>query len=312
MSHSVAQKTTGLPHALGMFDVKRFLIFVLLALLPIVLFSVKLFGMRAIAIITVAYLFGLGAEWLFCRYFKKPINEGALVSCLLYALVLPPTLPLWMVALGVVVAILVGKALFGGLGRNLLNPALVGRCFLHIAFPMQMTQKWVEPGNSIVTHASPITQFKEGGELTSLWDLFWGSVPGSLGETSSFLILVGGFFLICVRVIRWQIVLATLIGALASIYLFGEKAQSFFPALLSGGFLFGTFFMATDPVTGPRTRKACWIYGFAIGMLAMWIRYHSNYNEGIMFAILIMNVVAPLLDTLVVQLVYKFKFRYAS
>lgn len=302
--------TVGPPHVQSPLDVKRYLILVLIALTPIVLFSIFLFETRALLIIGVSYFFGLGTEWVYCRVFKKQINEGALISCLLYALILPPTLPLWMVALGIVVAMLIGKALFGGLGRNVLNPALVGRCFLHIAFPVHMTQQWVSPGQTLITHATPVVQFKTAGESVSLIDLFIGNVAGCLGETSSILILLGGLFLLAFKIARWQIVVSTLCGALISIFLLGEKAQAMLPALLSGGFLFGTFFMATDPVTASHTRKACWVYGFGIGLLAMWIRYSSNYNEGIMFAILMMNVCAPFLDTVMIRLVYKLKYRH--
>jgi len=320
--------TPGPPHMRDAMDLKRFILFVVLALIPITFMSINLFGWRVMAVIFVSYLCGLGTEALFSSIFKKPLNEGALVSCLLYALILPPTLPLWMVGLGIVVAILFGKALFGGFGKNIFNPALVGRLFLHLAFPVQMTQRWVppiegagggfaawSPLEETITHASPLWEFKSNGALSHFSELFWGIIPGSIGETSSFLILLCGLFLIATRVASWQIVLSTLLGAGGFVLLMNTFQVPHYPAplsaLLSGGLLFGAFFMATDPVTAPLTQKARWIYGFGIGILSMFIRYNSNYLEGVMFSILIMNLLAPLLDALMIQLIYKRRYRHA-
>lgn len=315
------------PHLRDAIDVKRYIAFVLIALIPIVFFSFTLFGWKVLAVILVSYAFGIGTEAVYAIIFKKPLNEGALVSCLLYALILPPTLPLWMVALGIVFAILFGKAVFGGLGKNIFNPALVGRCFLHLSFPVEMTQRWVPPLQSklgglgtwspspeTITHASPLWELQNNGSMTPLSDLFWGMVPGSIGETSAFLILLGGFFLILTRIASWQIVVSTLLGAAAITGLWqclGLEA-AYFPAIFSGGFLFGAIFMATDPVTAPLTRMSRWVYGFGIGALALFLRNFSNYNEGMMFAILIMNLLAPLLDSVMIQFVYKRRFIRAA
>lgn len=305
------------PYLRDYLDTKRLMFAVIIAAAPAAIASIYFYGWRAVAIILVSYICGGIAEVVFSIIRKEEITEGFLVTGLLFPLTLPPTIPLWMVAVGVVVGVILGKAVFGGTGKNVFNPALVGRVFLIITFPVAMTTSWAIPASGIpggfaryaidtVTSATPLTIFKSTGELASYKDLFLGFVPGSLGETSKVLIILGGLFLMFTKIADWRIP-ASYIGTVA---LFSWIGSSFWPNLiapplfqvLSGGLLFGAMFMATDPVTCPTTSYARWIYGICLGVLTMVIRAFSGYVEGVMFSILFMNLFAPALDELVVTL----------
>ncbi len=303
------------PHLRDYLDVKRLMFAVIIAATPMAIASVYFFGWRAITIILVSYVFGGATEVAFSLIRKEKITEGFLVTGLLFPLTLPPTIPLWMVAVGVVVGTALGKEVFGGTGRNVFNPALVGRVFLSITFPIAMTTQWAIPAQGVwrgfsryavdaISSASPLTTFKIGGQLASYQNLFLGLVPGSLGETSKVLILLGGMFLIFTRISDWRIPLSYL----ASIVLFSLLGSILWPALvapplfqlLSGGLLFGALFMATDPVTCPTTAQGRWIYGLGLGILTIAIRSFSGFVEGVMFSILFMNLFAPALDELII------------
>jgi len=318
---SPATRTPGAPHVRDPLDVKRYMSVVIIALAPCVICALYFFGLRLLPMIAVSYAAGGAVEVLFAVVRKEEINEGFLVTGLIFPLTLPPTLPLWIVAVGIVFGVLVGKELFGGTGRNLFNPALVGRCFLALSYPAAMSRQWIEAGSGLlgrlttympdaITGATPLVQAKRalsGGEgiLATRWDLFIGRVAGSAGETSALAILVGGAFLLLTRVASWR----TVAGILGSFVLLGAVLHAVQPAvfgsvewqLLAGGLLFGAFFMATDPVSSPITNGGRWAYGILIGVATLLIRHLTGFVEGAMFAILMGNIAAPILDEVAVR-----------
>jgi Na(+)-translocating NADH:ubiquinone oxidoreductase B subunit len=311
------------PHVRDPLDVKRFMSAVILGLAPTVVAALYFFGLRILAIIVVSYVAGGAVEVLFAVVRKEEINEGFLVTGLIFPLVLPPTVPLWMVAVGVAFGVVVGKELFGGTGRNLFNPALVGRCFLAIGYPVAMSQNWVQPGAGLlgrlthwvsaadvdaVSSATPLVLAKQG-TFASIPELLVGHVSGSAGETSALAVIAGGLFLVAIRVANWR----TVAGILASFAALGALLHHLQPAvfgpvgwhLLAGGLLFGAFFMATDPITSPITNGGKWAYGVIIGVATLLIRNLTGYVEGVMFALLLGNICAPLLD----EVALKFRVR---
>ena len=314
-----ADRTPGAAHVRDPLDVKRFMSMVIIALLPCVAASLYFFGLRVVAMIVVSYAAGGAVEVLFAIVRKEEINEGFLVTGLLFPLLLPPTLPLWMVAVGVAFGVLVGKELFGGTGRNLFNPALVGRCFLALAYPKAMSSNWIEPiaqfpgrllqyvtasNVDAISEATPLGAAKLG-ELSSLSDLAIGTVSGSIGETCGVALIAGGLFLLVTRVANWRTVVSILgsFSLLSGAIYWAQPQQFASPVwhLFAGGLLLGTFFMATDPVTSPSTNSGKWAYGIIIGSATVLIRNFTGYVEGVMFAILLGNIFAPILDTIVVQ-----------
>lgn len=305
------------PHVRDVLDIKRFMSMVVIAVLPCLIASFYFFGLRLLAMIVVSYAAGGIVEVIFAIVRKEEINEGFLVTGLLFPLILPPTLPLWMVGVGVAFGVFVGKELFGGTGRNIFNPAIVGRCFLALAYPVAMSGNWTTAGHGLtgrlfqyvgasnidaVSTATPLVLAKQG-TLVKLSDMFLGYTSGSIGETSAIAIILGGVFLLFTRVASWRTVLS-IIGssaALAGILHYAQPGR-FGPALWhlsAGGLLFGAFFMATDPVTSPITNTGKWIYGAIIGVMTLLIRNFTGYVEGVMFAILLGNIVAPILDEII-------------
>ena len=299
-------RTAMAPHIRDPLDVKRFMSMVIIGLLPAVVASFYFFGWRVLPMIIVSYAAGGAVEVIFAVIRKEEINEGFLVTGLLFPLVLPPTLPLWMVAVGVVFGVVVGKEVFGGTGRNLFNPALVGRCFLALAYPKAMAASWIEPGVDAVTSATPLVVAKQGtAELAGYAELFFGNVAGCIGETSALALIVGGIFLLFTRVANWRTVVSALVAFAVAAAAFNlAQPDKFAPAqwhLLAGGLLLGVFFMATDPVSSPMTNGGKWAYGALIGVITILIRNLTGYVEGMMFAILLGNIVAPILDEIVIN-----------
>lgn len=308
--------TEAAPHILDGIDIKRFMSLVIVALIPATIAGIYFYGLRVIAIIAVSYIFGGLTEVVFSIVRKKPIHEGFLVTGLVFPLILPPTVPLWMVAIGVIFGVFFGKEVFGGTGRNIFNPALAGRVFLSLAFPEQFTNLWQQPflkglggfvryATDAVTSATPLVNFKTSHILTDIPSLLVGSTPGSIGETFRIGIIVGGLFLIIVKVADWRIPLSYL----STVFIFSFFANKisaghFAPPIfqiLTGGLLFGAFFMATDPVTSPLTFEGKWAFGIMLGLLTVLIRGLTGFVEGVMFAILLMNAMAPLIDTIVIN-----------
>ncbi|MHC4353885.1 MAG: RnfABCDGE type electron transport complex subunit D [Planctomycetota bacterium] len=315
-------RTICAPHIRDPLDLKRFMSMVIISVVPCVLAALYFFGLRFLAMVVVSYAAGLTVEALFAIVRKEGINEGFFVTGILWPLILPPTLPLWMVGLGVAFGVLIGKELFGGTGRNVFNPALVGRCFLALAYPKAMAASYLEPSHDLigrlmtwsvdaVSTATPLVEAKKG-VLEGTSHMFLGSVSGSAGETSALLIILGGGFLLLTRVANWRTVLATLgsFFALTGVLIACDRIVYenipgvFGPAvwhLFAGGLLFGAFYMATDPVTSPTTNTAKWMYGIVIGSATVLIRNFTGYTEGVTFAILLGNIMAPILDEIVIS-----------
>ncbi len=313
-------KVSTVPHILDHMDMKRFMSFVVIGLIPAVIASVYFWGLRVIAIILVSYICGGIVETIFAITRKKEIHEGFLVTGLIFPLILPPTVPLWVVAVGIIFGVIFGKEVFGGTGRNIFNPAIVGRIFLTIAFPNIMTVYWPDPFTSglggflryqnvdAVSMATPLTLFKNSGIVTSFTNLLFGQSGGCIGETFRIALILGGAFLILTRIVDWRIPFAYLATVFAAPYVFNHILHTnFAPGLfqvLSGGLILGAFFMATDPVTSPFTRPGRWIAGVLLGVLTVLIRGLSGYVEGVMFSILLVNAFSPLIDTLVLKIRY--------
>lgn len=314
-------KTVSLPHIVDYMDIKRFMFLVVVALLPIAIASVYFWGLRVLLIIAVSYVFGGMVEVAFAVIRKKQIHEGFLVTGLIFPLILPPTVPLWIVAVGIMFGVLFGKEVFGGTGRNIFNPAIVGRIFLSVSFPKIMTVYWQDPFSAwpggffsytqvdAVAAATPLAALKNPGQLFVFKDMLLGGSAGCIGETFRVLIILCGIFLILIKIVDWRIPFAYL----SSVYIFPSMSNHFFHTqfalgelqVLSGGLLFGAFFMATDPVTSPFTKQGRWIAGVFLGILTVLIRQLSGYVEGVMFAILLVNVFTPLIDTVVLKARYR-------
>lgn len=261
-------------------------------------------------IVTIA----VGGFWevLFATVRKHEINEGFLVTSILFPLILPPMIPLWQVALGITFGVVIGKEIFGGTGMNILNPALTGRAFLFFAYPGDISGDKVWLAVDGVSKATPLAELKNSLELSfTINDAFWGFIPGSMGETSVFACLLGAAVLIITGVASWRIMVSGLAGFVAMAYLFnliGSSTNPMFEVsplvhLVIGSFAFGLVFMATDPVTGPATYEGKYVYGFLIGVLVILIRVvNPAFPEGVMLAILFMNVFAPIIDRIFVNM----------
>lgn len=290
------------------------------SLIPLVLLSIWFYGWRALLMQGIVLLAGMAAEYLIMRTIqgeKTKITEAVHVTCILYTLTLPPTMPIWMAVVGIVFGVVFGKGVFGGFGRNIFNPALVARCFVYITFPAPMTMGWAKPMLSLpggfarfapdvdaLTSATPIILFNKTGEATPYIDLFLGSVSGSMGESSALLILAAAIYLAVTKTASWKIMVSTAGSFLAFSALFhytGLAAPDPLFALLSGGFLFGAVFMATDPVSAPKDEFTKILYGVLIGAVTFVIRRYSLFTEGLMFAVLIANMFVPLMERTVLE-----------
>ena len=291
--------------------------------------------LKILPIIIVSYVVGLGIEIAFAQMRNEEVAEGYFVSGMLIPLVMPADVPLWMVAVATVFAVVIGKEVFGGTGMNILNPALVARAFLFFAYPSHMSgdKVWIAglgDGTGIVDGysgatilgqaASNTSTFVNGlGESYTTMDMFLGFIPGSIGETSTLAILIGAAILILTGVASWKVIFSVfaggaVMGFILNLFAVNEfMALPFWEHLLLGGFAFGAVFMATDPVTATQTEKGKWIYGFLIGFLAILIRVlNPAYPEGVMMAILLMNVFAPLIDHYIIEANIKKRLKRAK
>jgi electron transport complex protein RnfD len=299
------------PHLRDKDSVPKIMYAVIIGLLPAFLASVYFFRLRALFLFLTCIVASIITEALFLWLRKMPfssIGDGsAVITGMLLAITLPPSLPLGLAALGTVVAIGIGKQVFGGLGHNIFNPALVGRAFLQTAFPVAMTT-WIPTAlrqADLATFATPLgnVKFQEAiaqGTITPLRDLFWGNVGGCLGETSVLALLIGGVYLLIRRVIDWRIPLGIFSALIVFTGIFwiadpGKYASPLFH-LLAGGVMIGALFMATDMVTSPITPLGTWIYALGIGIVVGIIRIFGGFSEGVMYAILFMNTFVPLLN----------------
>jgi electron transport complex protein RnfD len=299
------------PHLKDKDSVPKIMYTVIIALLPAVFASVYFFRLRAIALYLTCLVACVVTEAIFLVVRKKPFQslwDGSVaITALLLAMTLPPGLSLDMVAIGSVVAIAIGKQVFGGLGYNIFNPALVGRAFLQTAFPVAMTT-WIPPATLHVdtaTFATPLgsLKFQEAvvqGSLTPLKDLFWGNTGGCLGETSAIALLLGAVILLSKKTINWRIPAGIILAlsAFTGIFWLANPIKFAPPVfhILAGGLLIGAFFMATDMVTSPITPKGTWIFAFGIGFMVGLIRLFGGFPEGVMYSILFMNTFVPLLN----------------
>tara|TARA_Y100001968_G_C19436912_1_gene760240 strand:+ start:275 stop:1429 length:1155 start_codon:yes stop_codon:yes gene_type:complete len=319
-------------------DLKRTMVTVIIALIPALLFGMWnigqlhynatgqtefsimdafLFGsMKVLPLILVSYIVGLTIEFAFAVYRGHSVNEGYLVTGLLIPMVMPVDVPLWMVAVSVAFAVVIGKEVFGGTGMNILNPALTARAFLFFAYPTKMSgdEVWVHTGGMSTVDgfsgATPLADLAANIplDISLIGSFFVGNMAGSVAETSTLAILIGAAILIITGVGSWRTMISVFVGGYIMGLLFnlwGANEYMNLPAhihLLLGGFAFGAVFMATDPVTASQTNKGKWIVGFLIGILAILIRvFNPAYPEGMMMAILLMNVFAPLVDHYIIQ-----------
>jgi Na+-transporting NADH:ubiquinone oxidoreductase subunit B len=282
---------------------------------------------KVLPLVIVSYGVGLIVEFIFAVIKGHEVEEGYLVTGMLVPLIVPVDTPLWMLAVAVVFGVVIGKEVFGGTGMNILNPALTIRAFLFFAYPTWMSgdKVWVYDAVNRTGTADAISgetilgSYAQNQEVIySNWDKFFGFIPGSVGETSTFLILLGAAFLIFTKIGSWRIIVSTFIGAAAmglvfngivnadiiteSSKFYGLMSTNWWEHLMIGGLAFGAVYMATDPVTGSQTNKGKWIYGFLIGFISIMIRvFNPAYPEGVFLAILLMNVFAPTIDHYVVQ-----------
>jgi len=301
------------PHARDPLDVKRYMSMVIIALLPATFASFYFFGWRMLPMIMVSYAAGGAVEVAFAVIRKEEINEGFLVTGLLFPLILPPGLPLYMVAIGVVFGVLVGKEIFGGTGRNLFNPALIGRCFLLLSYGGRMGGDWIQPGGQwfgrmgeyATSAVDAISQATPMAAKTPppMIDLFLGNVTGCAGETSALALIAGGVLLLMFGVASWRTVVSLLVGfGVMTAVLVGGNIEMVVWHYLAGGLLLGTFFMATDPVSSPTTNGGKFVYGALIGVATALIRLKTSFAEGMMFAILTGNMFAPIIDEVFIAL----------
>ncbi len=293
---------------------------------------------KIIPLVIVSYVVGLAVEIVFAIIKGHEVEEGYLVTGMLVPLIVPIDLPLWMLAVAVIFGVVIGKEVFGGTGMNILNPALTIRAFLFFSYPTWMSgdKVWVQDAVARIGQADAISGETMLGSLAqnapssfSNWDMFFGFIPGSVGETSTLLILLGALFLIFTKIGSWRIMLSAVIGALVMGFVFNQVVEigwigetskfyglmslDFWKHLLIGGFAFGAVYMATDPVTASQTNKGKWIYGFLIGFISIMIRvFNPAYPEGVMLAILLMNVFAPTIDHYVVQVNVKRRLKRAK
>ncbi len=340
-------------------DLKRTMNTVIMALVPVLLFSMFNAGyqhysaingfpenfsvmehfltwdnfwigiIKVLPLVVVSYGVGLIVEFIFAVIKGHEVEEGYLVTGMLVPLIVPVDTPLWMLAVAVVFGVVIGKEVFGGTGMNILNPALTIRAFLFFAYPTWMSgdKVWVHEaveraggpdaisGETILGYLAQ----NKGAEMSySVSDMFFGFIPGSVGETSAFLILIGGLFLVFSKIASWRIMLSAVLGSLVMGLIFNQVVEmgwitetskfyglmsfDFWKHLIVGGLAFGIVYMATDPVTGSQTNKGKWIYGFLIGFISVMIRvFNPAYPEGVFLAILLMNVFAPTIDHYVIQ-----------
>ena len=339
-------------HVRDAMDLKRTMTIVIIAILPALLFGAYNVGLqhfrsvglemgilqnfwygfiRILPMLIVSYGVGLGIEFAAAQIRGHEINEGFLVSGILIPLIMPIDVPLWMLALSTAFAVILGKEVFGGTGMNIFNPALLARAFLFFSYPGWMTGDlvWTEGlvngGENIVdgfSGATPLGLLAIGdsaGRMPSFMEMFIGTIPGSVGETSTIAILIGALILIATGVGSWKIIVSMFLGGAAMGLLFNYIGANefmqvpFYYHFVMGGFAFGAVYMATDPVSASQTDRGKWIFGFLIGVLSVMLRvFNPAYPEGVMLAILLMNLFAPLIDYYVVQASVKRRIKRAT
>ena len=316
-------------------DLKRTMVTVIIALMPVLIYGIYNTGyqyyiqtgesftfidafyhgsLKIIPMIIVSYVVGLSIEFAFAVYRGHEVNEGYLVTGLLIPMIMPVDIPLWMVAISVAFAVLIAKEAFGGTGMNILNPALTARAFAFFAYPTYMSgnKVWVSEASNIdsISGETILGYLAAGQNIDySVMDMFMGSIPGSIAETSTFWVIIGALILVLTGVGSWRIIVSGILGGAFMGFIFNLLGLnslmefSWINHLIVGGFAFGIVFMATDPVSAAQTNKGKWIYGFLVGVFCIMIRvFNPAYPEGVMLAILLMNVFAPTIDHYVINL----------
>ena len=316
-------------------DLKRTMVTVIIALMPVLIYGIYNTGyqyyiqtgesftfvdafyhgsLKIIPMIIVSYVVGLSIEFAFAVYRGHEVNEGYLVTGLLIPMIMPVDIPLWMVAISVAFAVLIAKEAFGGTGMNILNPALTARAFAFFAYPTYMSgnKVWVSEASNIdsISGETILGYLAAGQNIDySVMDMFMGSIPGSIAETSTFWVIIGALILVLTGVGSWRIIVSGILGGAFMGFIFNLLGLnplmefSWINHLIVGGFAFGIVFMATDPVSAAQTNKGKWIYGFLVGVFCIMIRvFNPAYPEGVMLAILLMNVFAPTIDHYVINM----------
>lgn len=289
---------------------------VIYSMIPIALVATYFYGLRVLALLITNVLVALFVEYLSNKNIFKleKVSEAAFVTACLYTMTLPASIPFWISAVGMAFGIFFGKMVFGGFGKNVFNPALVGRVFIYVNFPKFMTIYWNEAANGFpggfgtfltrgldsLSEATPMTMFKLDGSLESVNSMLLGNIPGVIGETSKVLIIIAAIYLIVKKVASWEIIAGSTLGFVALSLILRAMGVTTVPdpisGILMGGFLFGTVFMATDPISAAKTTLGKWIYGAIIGVVTVIIRGFALFAGGVMFAILIGNTFAPIID----------------
>ena len=355
---STNEVTRSGPHIRDSIDTKRIMILVVITLLPLYIFGAINIGFqnsiaidlersnwenfwfgfnKILPIIIVTFASGAFWELLFAVVRKHPVSEGFLVTCALIPLTMPAGIPLWQIAVATTFGIVIGKEIFGGVGMNIFNPALMARVFIFFTYPTKISgdKVWVlgPDGYSGATALSiPAAEINQDALSLlsnfnqfdySWWNMFWGWIPGSIGETNKFLIIIGALFLAYIKIVNWRVMIGAIIGLISTALLtnlvapFSSNSMFTIPPhyhLVMGSFLFGTAFMATEPVTGCHTNQGRWIYGILFGSLTVIIRsINPAYPEGVMLSILFVNAFAALIDWFVIQAnIKRRKARYAQ
>ncbi len=288
---------------------------VIIATIPCIIASIYFFGWRSLVLVVVSCIAAFITEFIFVRRFNEPVSEAVFVSAIIYALIMPPTVPWHVLIIGIVFSIIFAKMVFGGFGRNIFNPAMAGRAFVYISFPVALTATWAPTAQGLwgalamwttatpdtITAATPMALVKAGtAPPPPLFNLFIGNISGTMGVTSAIAILLGGMYLFVTRTAN-RFIIITVIAVYALLNglftVFGAPGvPGVLPALLGAGFLFGAFFMATDPISAPRLLPAQIIYAAIIAAVAAVIKTFSVFNGGFMFALLFANMFAPILD----------------
>lgn len=333
-------------HVRDAVDIKRIMIIAVIAAVPAAIFGMWNVGyqhslatgvsltvlqafwfgfLKVLPLYLVSYIVGLAIEFASAQIRGEEVNEGYLVTGFFIPLIVPVDVPLWMLAVAVAFAVIFGKEVFGGTGMNIVNPAILTRAFLFFSYPSNMSGEncWIAAGKDVVdgfSGATPLALAADGMDAlsnahlqysTSFWTMFWGGIPGSVGETSVIAILLGAIVLIWTGVASWKIMCSSVLGALFVAGLANLTGASDIPCyyhLVMGGFAFGSVFMATDPVTSAQTNAGKWIYGFLIGAMCVVIRlFNPGYAEGMMLAIFLGNIFAPLIDHIVISIHLKSK-----
>ena len=335
-------------HVRDAVDIKRIMIIAVIAAIPAAIFGMWNVGyqhslatgvslnvlqafwfgfLKVLPLYLVSYIVGLAIEFASAQIRGEEVNEGYLVTGFFIPLIVPIDVPLWMLAVAVAFAVIFGKEVFGGTGMNIVNPAILTRAFLFFSYPSNMSGEncWISAGKDVVdgfSGATPLALAANGMDAlsnahlqysTSFWTMFWGGIPGSVGETSVIAILLGAIILIWTGVASWKVMCSSVLGALFVAGIANLTGASDIPCyyhLVMGGFAFGAVFMATDPVTSAQTNAGKWIYGFFIGAMCVVIRlFNPGYAEGMMLAIFLGNIFAPLIDHIVISIHLKNKAR---